>query len=111
MIMRLCEPDGWDDRDGLVGSADAFVVDYGVKRVCALFTRRILRCSSEPSSAMELSAPGAPRSRSVHLHPRHLTQPHVAASSCALTGPRRGCVRTCCAGRACEDGRALTGPS
>lgn len=54
MIMRLCEPDGWDDRDGLVGSADAFVVDYGVKRVCALFTRRILRCSSEPSSAMEL---------------------------------------------------------
>lgn len=28
MIMRLCEPDGWDDRDGLVGSADVFVVDY-----------------------------------------------------------------------------------
>jgi len=26
MIMRLCEPDGWDDRDGLVGSAGAFVV-------------------------------------------------------------------------------------
>ena len=51
MIMRLCEPDGWDDRDGLVGSADVFVVDYEGE-TCAHYssTRDGTRAAARPTA-------------------------------------------------------------